>query len=64
MHALGLFIADLARKQHSDDSRLLRSIEAASAEAMENVLDSLLDIPKLDAGVVTASPRAFPSPLV
>lgn len=27
---------------------------------MENLLDSLLDISKLDAGVVTASPRAFP----
>ena len=26
---------------------------------MENLLDSLLDISKLDAGVVTASPRAF-----
>ncbi len=60
MHALGLFIADLARKQHSDDSRLLIDRIAASAEAMENLLDSLLDISKLDAGVVTASQRAFP----
>lgn len=59
MHALGLFIADLARKQHSDESSQLIGRIAASAEAMENLLDSLLDISKLDAGVVTASPRAF-----
>lgn len=59
MHALGLFIADLARKQHSEESRQLIDRIAASAEAMENLLDSLLDISKLDAGVVTASPRPF-----
>lgn len=59
MHALGLFIADLARKRHSEESRQLINRIAASAEAMENLLDSLLDISKLDAGVVTASPRPF-----
>lgn len=59
MHALGLFIADLARKQHSEESRQLIDRIAASAEAMENLLDSLLDISKLDAGVVTAAPRPF-----
>lgn len=59
MHALGLFIADLSRKEHTPDTRQLIERIAASAEAMENLLDSLLDISKLDAGVVTSSPRAF-----
>lgn len=59
MHALGLFIADLSRKEHSADNRMLIERIAASAEAMENLLDSLLDISKLDAGVVSSSPRGF-----
>ncbi|MFA9440039.1 ATP-binding protein [Uliginosibacterium sp. sgz301328] len=59
MHALGLFIADLARKDHVPANRLLIDRISASAEAMENLLDSLLDISKLDAGVVTANPRPF-----
>ncbi len=59
MHALGLFIADLSRKEHSPDTRMLIERIAASAEAMENLLDSLLDISKLDAGVVSSSPRGF-----
>lgn len=60
MHALGLFIADLSRKEHPADTRQLIERIAASAEAMENLLDSLLDISKLDAGVVSSSPRGFP----
>ncbi|HSD39111.1 MAG TPA: ATP-binding protein [Rhodocyclaceae bacterium] len=59
MHALGLFIAELADKPHNADTRLLIERISASAEAMENLLDSLLDISKLDAGVVTANPRPF-----
>ncbi|MFT4174424.1 MAG: ATP-binding protein [Rhodocyclaceae bacterium] len=59
MHALGLFIADLARKEHPAADRLLIDRISASSEAMENLLDSLLDISKLDAGVVTANPRPF-----
>ncbi|MEC5384151.1 ATP-binding protein [Uliginosibacterium sp. H3] len=59
MHALGLFIAELADKPHNDDTRMLIERISASAEAMENLLDSLLDISKLDAGVVTANPRPF-----
>jgi two-component system, sensor histidine kinase len=59
MHALGLFIADLSRKEHSEDTRQLIERIAASAEAMENLLDSLLDISKLDAGVVSSNPRPF-----
>jgi two-component system, sensor histidine kinase len=59
MHALGLFIADLANKDHNCETRQLIERISASAEAMENLLDSLLDISKLDAGVVTANPHPF-----
>lgn len=59
MHALGLFIAELADKPHTRDTEQLIERISASAEAMENLLDSLLDISKLDAGVVTANPRPF-----
>lgn len=52
MHALGLFIAELSQQPHAPESRRLVERIAASAEAMENLLDSLLDISKLDAGVL------------
>jgi signal transduction histidine kinase len=59
MHALGLFIAELAQQTHAPASRRLVERIAASAEAMENLLDSLLDISKLDAGVLQPSIRTF-----
>lgn len=60
MHALGLFISELGQQSHTPDSRRLVQRIAASAEAMENLLDSLLDISKLDAGVLQPSLRSFP----
>lgn len=59
MHALGLFISELSQHPHSAESRRLVQRIAASAEAMDNLLDSLLDISKLDAGVLQPNPRAF-----
>ena len=60
MHALVLFIAELSAMAHPPETmRLVRQI-AASAEAMETLLDSLLDISKLDAGVLHPEPRKFP----
>lgn len=59
MHALGLFISELAQHPHAPESRRLVQRIAASAEAMDNLLDSLLDISKLDAGVLHPNPRAF-----
>ncbi|QID19081.1 response regulator [Nitrogeniibacter mangrovi] len=61
MHALGLFIAELAEHPHPPEThRLVRQIQA-SAEAMENLLDSLLDISRLDAGAL--EPKIVASPL-
>lgn len=61
MHALGLFIAALA--EQNLDPRATHLIEqiGASASAMEDLLDSLLDISRLDAGVL--EPRRQPVPL-
>ncbi|MDO9597187.1 MAG: ATP-binding protein [Azoarcus sp.] len=59
MHALGLFISELTQQPHSPESRRLVQRIAASAEAMDNLLDSLLDISKLDAGVLDPKPRTF-----
>jgi len=61
MHALGLFIAELAEHPHPPEThRLVRQIQA-SADAMENLLDSLLDISRLDAGAL--EPKITPSPV-
>lgn len=59
MHALGLFVSELAQHTHAPESRRLVQRIAASAEAMDNLLDSLLDISKLDAGVLQPNPRPF-----
>lgn len=60
MHALGLFVTELAQLSHAPQARHLVQKIAASAEAMENLLDSLLDISKLDAGVLHPNLRPFP----
>ncbi len=59
MHALGLFIAELSQHVSSPESERLVGRIAASAEAMENLLDSLLDISRLDAGVLEPRLRPF-----
>lgn len=59
MHALGLFIAELQEQTHAPPTRRLVRQIAASAEAMENLLDSLLDISRLDAGVLQPNLQAF-----
>ncbi|MDY0037896.1 MAG: ATP-binding protein [Zoogloea oleivorans] len=60
MHALGLFVAELGQKQHAPDTHRLVAQIAVSAETMENLLDSLLDISRLDAGVLDRQIKPFP----
>ena len=60
MHALGLFISELSQCRLDAPARRLLSKVSASAEAMEDLLDSLLDISRLDAGVLEPNVRAFP----
>lgn len=60
MHALGLFVAELAERLRGSEHRMLiRQIEE-SVGAMEDLLDALLDMSKLDAGGVTARRSEFP----
>ncbi|MBY4948684.1 hybrid sensor histidine kinase/response regulator [Cupriavidus respiraculi] len=59
LHALGLFLVSLGRTALDDKQRqLLAHIDASSGAARE-MLNTLLDFSKLEAGVVKAHPVAF-----
>lgn len=59
LHALGLFLVSLSRTALDDHQRqLLAHIDAASGAARE-MLNTLLDFSRLEAGVVESKPRAF-----
>ena len=57
MHALGLFIAQLRNHVRAPATREIVGQAEASVAAMRNLLDGLLDISKLDAGVLTPALR-------
>jgi signal transduction histidine kinase/ActR/RegA family two-component response regulator len=60
MHALSLFVAQLAQQAHPPGTRdLIRNIEA-SVDALDDLLHSLLDISKLDAGIMVPNVSVFP----
>lgn len=61
MHALTLLVEALKEKIRPDGGEPLRLVEhiEASAHSMESLLNSLLDISKLDAGVVVARLECF-----
>lgn len=52
MHALGLFIGELHSRLDTIEQRKIASKVEESVEALSSLLDSLLDISKLDAGIV------------
>ncbi|OYY95359.1 MAG: hypothetical protein B7Y41_02330 [Hydrogenophilales bacterium 28-61-23] len=59
LHALTLLVAALREQvTKGEAARLAQHIEA-SASAMESLLNALLDLSKLDAGVVEAHPACF-----
>ncbi|QQC67908.1 hybrid sensor histidine kinase/response regulator [Paraburkholderia ginsengisoli] len=59
IHAISLFVGALRRTpMHPDSERLVRHIEA-STEAVDRLFAALLDISKLDAGVVEVHSRPF-----
>ncbi len=60
MHALGLFVGELHSKLTTpEQSKIVGKVEE-SVDALSNLLDALLDISKLDAGVVTPNISTFP----
>jgi signal transduction histidine kinase/ActR/RegA family two-component response regulator len=61
LHALTLFVTALReRNQQPETKKLVDNIEASTA-AMELLFNALLDISKLDAGVIEVHPVHFPA---
>jgi CheY-like chemotaxis protein len=60
IQALGLFAMTLRLRARTDDIQALADRIERSVNALANVLDALLDISKLDAGVVTPQVEDFP----
>lgn len=52
MHALGLFVGELHSRLDTPEQRKIANKVEESVEALSSLLDSLLDISKLDAGIV------------
>ncbi|MDD5250505.1 MAG: ATP-binding protein [Rhodocyclaceae bacterium] len=59
LHALGLFVSRLAQLRHGPDVRPLVGHIDASVQALQDLLDTLLDISRLDAGMVAVKPADF-----
>lgn len=60
MHALGLFASRLAQVPNTPEARPLVANVNASVLALQDLLEALLDISRLDAGLVTARATHFP----
>ena len=64
IHALGMFVARLAQLPHDRETRHLIGNLEASVRAMQDLLDALLDISRLDADAVRVQLQPVPlSPL-
>jgi signal transduction histidine kinase len=60
LHALGLFCAALDQRLQDIPERPLVKNMMASIEALESSFGAMLDISRLDAGVVRVEPQTFP----
>jgi signal transduction histidine kinase/CheY-like chemotaxis protein len=58
-HALGMFISRMAQLPHNAETQALVSNLEASVRAMQNLLDGLLDISRLEAQAVQVAIRPF-----
>ncbi|HEX8987567.1 MAG TPA: ATP-binding protein [Rhodocyclaceae bacterium] len=59
LHALGLFVSRLAQLKHGPEVRPLVEHIDASVQSLQDLLDTLLDMSRLDAGLVNAKPADF-----
>jgi len=60
MHALGLFVTQLNHRITDPDTLHLTGRIEAAVTALQGLLDALLDVSRLDAGVVNANLSDFP----
>jgi two-component system, sensor histidine kinase len=60
LHALGMFCAALEQQLHDTPQRPLVRNMMSAIEALEGSFGAMLDISRLDAGVVQAAPQTFP----
>jgi two-component system, sensor histidine kinase len=60
LHAMGLFVAALTERVRYPEVRAIVNNINASVEALESLFNALLDISKLDAGVLSPSRTSFP----
>jgi signal transduction histidine kinase/ActR/RegA family two-component response regulator len=59
MHALSLFVGQLRHKAGTAEAPVLLEKIESSVEALQELLEALLDLSKLDIGAVTAARRPF-----
>ena len=59
LHALGMFAQALTDRTHDAEGHRLAQRIGSSVGALEALLSALLDVSKLDAGAIVASPRDF-----
>lgn len=60
LNSMGLFLATLSRRVQREDNKKLVNNLQISFDSLTGLLDSLLDISKLDAGVVKVKVGPFP----
>ncbi len=60
LHAMTLLVSALRERLPDGEPKRLADHIESSASAMESLLNSLLDLSKLDAGIVEAHPECFP----
>lgn len=59
LHALGLFIGSLRKREHDDERLAIIDDIESSTQSLGQLLHGLLDMSKLDAGVIQAESRQF-----
>ncbi len=59
IHALGMFLGALTQHEMNEEMRRLVGHMEGSVNAMDSLFSSLLDISRLDAGVVQSHPQTF-----
>jgi two-component system, sensor histidine kinase len=60
MHALGLFVQTLQESDLPEADRSVLANVRRSVDAMEDLFNALLDVSKLDAGIITANVATVP----